>query len=249
MTEIELLLDFHREAKRQGPGDGRSTLKALASTSLDFSKNIKIADIGCGTGAQTLDLARMIKGSIVAVDLFPEFLSVLNKKVEEASLTGIISTLQASMDSLPFQAEEFDLLWSEGAIYNIGFENGLRMWKPFLKQGGCIAVSEISWLTPNRPDELNDYWKEAYPEISTVSEKINVLERNGYSPLAHFVLPESCWKDNYYNPMKDRFDAFLKKHSSSKLAMELVNNERKEIALYEKYKEFYSYGFYIAKKL
>ena len=33
------------------------------------------------------------------------------------------------MDALPFENEELDLIWSEGAIYNIGFEKGVT---PFL---------------------------------------------------------------------------------------------------------------------
>ena len=46
------------------------------------------------------------------------------------------------MDNLPFQNEELDLIWSEGAIYNIGFERGMNEWNKYLKKGGFIAVSE-----------------------------------------------------------------------------------------------------------
>ena len=38
------------------------------------------------------------------------------------------------MDALPFQEEELDLIWSEGAIYNIGFERGMNEWNKFLKK-------------------------------------------------------------------------------------------------------------------
>jgi hypothetical protein len=46
------------------------------------------------------------------------------------------------MDNLSFRDEELDLIWSEGAIYNIGFERGLREWRKYLKAEGYIAVSE-----------------------------------------------------------------------------------------------------------
>ena len=39
--------------------------------------------------------------------------------------------LAASMEDLPFESSYFDLIWSEGAIYNIGFEKGIKTWKPF----------------------------------------------------------------------------------------------------------------------
>lgn len=62
------------------------------------------------------------------------------------------------MDNLPFQDEELDLIWSEGAIYNIGFERGMYEWNRFLKKNGFIAVTEASWFTPERPAEIEDFW-------------------------------------------------------------------------------------------
>ena len=72
------------------------------------------------------------------------------------------------MDNLPFQNEELDLIWSEGAIYNIGFERGMNEWSKYLKKGGFIAVSEASWFTSERPAEIEDFWMDAYPEISVI---------------------------------------------------------------------------------
>ena len=44
-----------------------------------------------------------------------------------------------------------DLIWSEGAVYTIGFERGINEWYKFLKHGGYIAISEASWFAKNRP--------------------------------------------------------------------------------------------------
>jgi hypothetical protein len=49
--------------------------------------------------------------------------------------------------------------------------------------------------------------------------------------------------------MQDRFDAFLKRHGQSEQARAIVEAEQHEIALYEKYGEYYSYGVYVAKKV
>lgn len=48
------------------------------------------------------------------------------------------------MFELPFSANTFDIIWSEGAIFIIGFEQGLREWKPFLKLGGYLVLSELA---------------------------------------------------------------------------------------------------------
>ena len=61
--------------------------------------------------------------------------------------------------------EELDLIWCEGAIYNIGFERGLNEWRRFIKPGGYLVVSEASWFTWERPTEIQKFWQVAYPEI------------------------------------------------------------------------------------
>jgi Methylase involved in ubiquinone/menaquinone biosynthesis len=99
---------------------------------------------------------------------------------------------------MPFREDELDVIWSEGAIYNIGYQKGLTEWRRYLKQGGYIAVSEATWFTNERPAEINDYWMDAYPEIDTVANKILQMQKAGYSFVSAFVLPENCWTDHYY---------------------------------------------------
>ena len=249
MEDYQLLIDLHKRAKRQGPGGDAETRKAIDLATIDPSTPLKIADIGCGTGPSTMLLARLLNAQITAVDFLPDFLEELKANAKNQGLTEKISPLVCSMDNLQFNDEEYDVIWSEGAIYNIGFENGIKDWKRFLKTGGLLIVSEITWLTNTRPLGLQEYWVNEYPEIDTASSKINILENNGYSPVAYFVLPEHCWLDNYYRPMQNSFTEFLKRNGNSEGAQAIVDAEENEIALYEKYKTHYSYGVYIARKL
>jgi len=248
MTELELIIDLHKNSDRQGPGSEIETLKALGFMNLPNDQRLKIADIGCGSGGQTLTLAQNLNGQITAVDLYPEFLDELNEKSERLGLKEKIVTLKKSMGDLPFKSEEFDIVWSEGAIYNIGFQNGIKKWKPYLKVGGYLAISEITWITNSRPKEIEDFWKQEYPEIDTASNKIRILETNGYSLVGFFYLNQESWIENYYKPMEERFDAFLKRHNNSDPARKVVEEYKSEINLYLKYKDYYSYGFYIARK-
>ena len=170
---------------------------------------------------------------------------------QEQELQGLadrINTRVASMDELNFDEESLDVIWSEGAIYNIGFQDGVRSWRRFLRPGGVLAVSEITWLTDRRPAELEDHWTSEYPEVATASTKLAVLEASGYSPLGYFPLPESCWLDHYYRPMQSRFGAFLDRHGHSAAANEIVEAEQHEIDLYERFSAFVSYGFFIATR-
>lgn len=249
MENLELLIDLHKNGDRQGPGGNCETERAITLASLDTSQRLRIADLGCGTGASTLCLANTLNAYITAVDFVPEFIEILRRKVEASSLSQRVHPTVGSMDKVTFAHNELDAIWSEGAVYNIGFEQGINNWRPFLKPKGILAVSEITWLTDRRPDEIQAYWTSQYPEIDTASSKLKILEEAGYSPMGYFVLPERCWLDNYYYPLQSRFDEFLSRHSHSDDAQALVEAEIQEIAVYKKFKAYFSYGFYIARKL
>jgi len=158
VEDYQLLIDLHKSANRQGPGGDEETEKALSLAMINRAAPLRIADIGCGTGASTLLLARLLKAQITAVDFLQDFLEVLEGRAENMGLSEKIATLACSMDNLPFGDEEYDVIWSEGAIYNIGFERGVIDWNRYLKVGGLLVVSEITWITASRPSELQKHW-------------------------------------------------------------------------------------------
>lgn len=249
MDDFSLLIDLHKDAERQGPGSDAMTDKALRLAGLNQQTPLEILDIGCGTGASALVLAGNLDAHITAVDFLPDFLEVLETRARETGVADKITTVCCSMDELPFAEGQFDVIWSEGAIYNIGFAKGVSAWRRFLKPGGLLAASEITWLTAERPQELQYYWNNAYPEIDTASAKIGVLEQSGYLPLGYFPLPGACWLEHYYTPMQSRFEDFLARHGHSEDAAAVVEEEKNEIELYRKFRAFYSYGFYLARKI
>lgn len=248
MTDFELIVDFYKDLPRQGPGSSAVTKRALELLGAEKDAPLQALDIGCGTGAQTFVLAEHTSWNITAVDIFPEFLERLEEGAVSTGLTDRVSVSNQSMDSLSFEEGQFDVIWSEGAAYIMGFDNAVREWRRFLKTGGALAVSEISWFTGSRPRELEKYWTEAYPQIETVSNKIKVLEESGYSPAAYFALPEYCWLEEYYRPVESHLGEFLMRHHHSSEAAAFAEGEKQEIALFKKYKEYYGYGFYLARK-
>ena len=245
----DLLIDLHKGNKRQGPGSDEQTIQALQLAGLvGSSETLKIADIGCGNGASALVLAENLNATITAVDLFQNFLDVLSEDADKKGVAHKIKTLAVSMEELPFEEASLDVIWAEGAIYNMGFAKGVEYFKRFLKPGGILAASEITWLTNERPAEIQRHWDAEYPEIATTSDKIKVLEEHGFVLKGYFPLPESSWIENYYTPLENAYDTFLDKHNSDD-ARAIIEAEKVEVSLYKKYQNYYSYGFYIVQKI
>ena len=245
--DFNFICDFFSSTQRQGPGSPEVTLKALSFIDHLTDKSL-IADIGCGTGGQTMVLAQQAPGHITGLDLFPGFIDLFNANAAKLNLQDKVHGVVGSMDNLPFQEEELDLIWSEGAIYHIGFERGLNEWRKFLKSGGYMAISESSWFTGKRPAEIENYWMELYPEMDTIPHKTAQIEKAGFIPVATFILPSTCWTDHYYAPLIIAEERFLAKYPGNKAAEEFVAFQRYEEEMYRKYQEYYGYAFYIVKK-
>ena len=232
-SPIDLLVEAHAGLERQGPGCAEETGRALAFLGdLDLIANA--ADLGCGTGAQTLLLAQHLKGSVVGLDLFPAFVDVLNGQACEQGVADRVRGVVGSMDDLPFQRESLDLIWSEGAIDNIGFEKGLAYWRGFLKQGGYVAVTCPSWLTDERPAVIERFWTDAGSRLDSVASNIEALQRCGYQFVAAFALPETCWTDEYCRPRaKRRSKACCGITPATRPWEAFVADNRHEVELYQ----------------
>jgi len=246
--DLNLICDFFLRVERQGPGSPEATLKALSFID-NLTDESRIADLGCGTGGQTVVLAQHAPGHITGLDLFPRFIERLNNNAENLNLQDRVKGIVGSMDKLPFQEEEFDLIWSEGAIYNIGFERGLREWRKYLKAGGYVAVTESAFFTDEPPAEVKEFWMEAYPDITTIPNYVARIQKAGYIPVASFILPKDCWTEHYFAPVMKAQPDFMKKYAGNETSAKFAEFQCREEALYRKYNEFYGYVFFIAKKI
>ena len=246
--DFEMITEYYSNLERQGPGSPEVTIKALSFID-NLTSESQIVDIGCGSGSQTMVLAENTSGAITGIDLSHTFIDIFLNKSIQFKVQDRVRGVVGSMENLSFENETLDLIWSEGAIYNIGFERGINEWNRFIKHGGYLAVSEASWFTEERPSEIEEYWKDAYPEIDTISNKVSQIQKAGYVPIANFVLPEDCWIKNFYDPQVSVQKEFLKKYAGNKTAEMFVESERHEAKLYNKYKEYYGYVFYIMKKI
>lgn len=247
MTPEEFFHHFFEFLPRQGPGCTGATQHAF-SLLPPLPKDAAVLDIGCGSGAQTRDLAELVTGTITAVDNYPPFLDFITAREEYGTLAGPVKTVCASMDALPFRDGEFDLIWSEGAVFIIGFEKGLKAWKRFAKKDGFIVVSDAAWFEPDPPQELVDWWAGLGETPRTEDELRDLVKEAGLTLVATYRLPEAGWWDNYYVPMTARIAELRKSHGADPAHAAVLDAFEKEIAMYRKYGKYYGYTFFVMQK-
>jgi SAM-dependent methyltransferase len=244
---VDIFSELHHDLPRESPGDDSSTHKAFALLT-DLPQRPLLLDIGCGPGGQTLALAKSTDGHIIAVDTYKPFLETLRQNAQEAAVLDKVSSLQTSMFALPFGEQTFDAIWSEGAVYIIGFTEGLHTWRQFLTPHGYVAVSELVWLHPHPPTEAAAFWEVTYPGMRTREENLERIRGAGYRNVGHFVLPVESWWKNYYTPLEARIAILRKKYLGNVEANQQLNEAQREIDLYRKYAGWYGYVFYVMQK-
>jgi SAM-dependent methyltransferase len=241
---MQFFLEIHRDMPRQGPGDRESTGRAFGLIPA-LPSVPDILDIGCGPGAQTLALADLCEGQITAVDMHRQYLVQLATEVGRRALGSRIQVLEGDMENLEFPPGSFDLVWSEGAIYLMGFARGLRAWRPLLRAGGYLAVTEATWFRSDAPGEIKRFWNESYPAMQDTAANLAAIRDAGYHVLGSFRLPDSAWWKDYFEPLESRLAAVERRYQHSKVAMDVLALERKEIEMFRKYSDYYGYAFYV----
>ena len=242
----EIFFDIHKDLPRQGSGRDEYTQKAFEM--IPEIKQPKILDIGCGPGIQTIKLAKLTDGEIIGIDIHQPYLDQLEKNSKKHNLSHRIKAIKKSMTEMDFQEEYFDIIWAEGSIFIIGFEQGLKEFKKFIKPNGYLAVHEMAWIKNDPPKEIYDYWQKVYPAISNADKNLKIINKCGYKLLGHFPLPEDAWWDFYYTPLEQRLQQLKIKYKNNQEALEMIKEEELEIDLFRKYNKWYGSVFYIMQK-
>ena len=157
----------------------------------------------------------------------------------------MVETIECDMGSLDWKPETIDLLWSEGAAYNLTFKGALKSWRPLMAVNGIAVISEMSYFTSDVPESVRIYWQNAYPTIGTESENANHANLSGFEILGIHRLPSNAWWNNYYGPLRKNIESF--KNSDDDIMQSVISETEEEMKYFEEYGDFCGYSFYIMK--
>jgi ubiquinone/menaquinone biosynthesis C-methylase UbiE len=244
---VNIFRELTEGLPRQAPGSSAATLRALGLVR-GLPPRPRILDVGCGPGAQTIELARATKGWIVAVDIRQRFLDELTERATDAGVLEQVTPVNTSMFDMDFDEGSFDLIWSEGAIYIQGFSSGLLSWRRFLKPCGSIAVSELTWLVPDPPAEAAEYWAHNYPGMGSIERNCQTIAEAGYVNMEGFVISVQDWWNNYYWPTERRVEELREKYADDREALATLEETQREHDMFRKYSDAYGYVFYVMRK-
>jgi ubiquinone/menaquinone biosynthesis C-methylase UbiE len=198
-----------------------------AFQSLSKLVNPFILDVGCGSGVSTMELAKLGDGRILALDIDEHALERLDAKIKKAGLSHRMKTLKRSMLDMDFPKQSFDIIWSEGSIYVVGFENGLREWARFLRPKGFLVVHD---------------------ETGNLQEKLRKISSCGYDLIDYFILDQDVWWNEYCVPLQKLINEMRPRCYNDPGALALIDQNQREIDMFKVNPEQYHSTCFIMRK-
>jgi SAM-dependent methyltransferase len=243
-----IFFELYESLPRQGPGDRTCAVRAVAFCS-DLPPTPDVLDLGCGVGGQTLHLAELTSGSIVAMDSHAPSIERLRATVAVRGFAERIQPMVGDMAEPRLPPASFDLVWSEGALYNIGIEKALRICHGLLRPGGYLAFTDAVWRRDNPPPEVKASFEDDYPTMGRVPDILNVIDRCGFSLIGHFTLPDGAWWNDFYTPMEIRIEELRRKHTDDDEALAVLDQLAQEPAMHRMHSDYYAYEFFVAGRV
>jgi SAM-dependent methyltransferase len=231
--------------EKLAPGGDIHTLKVLHL--LPRQQFQVVVDAGCGAGRQTLALARELGTLVNAIDLHQPFLDDLMRRAQSAQIENLIQTHCLDIRDIPSSFPQIDLLWSEGAAYNIGFANALTTWATAISLHGFAVVSELSWLRERVPTPVAAFFDSCYPDMKSIAQNLEIAQAAGYRVLTTYKLPDDAWVEGYYDVLAPRAQALIDRADSS--VRDLAIETLREIEIFNCSEASYGYVFYVLERI
>ncbi|WP_290649846.1 class I SAM-dependent methyltransferase [Aquisalimonas sp.] len=243
----EIFFEVYESLPRQGPGNRSCAARALGLCR-ELPKSPAILDMGCGVGRQTLQLAELAPGPIVAIDSHAPSIERLKAAILARGLSQRVSAMVGDM-AHPEQAPgSFDLIWSEGALYSIGLQKALRVCHGLLRAGGYLAFTDAVWRKANPPAAVKAGFDRDYPTMGWLEDDVAAIRDCGLELVAHFTLPNEAWWEDFYTPMEARIAELRVKYADDAEAAAILEQLAEEPEMHRRYSDFYAYEFFVARR-
>ncbi|WP_040418754.1 SAM-dependent methyltransferase [Desulfonatronospira thiodismutans] len=243
----EIFFEVYETLPRQGPGNRASAVRALALCRY-LSKSPAILDLGCGVGGQTLYLAELTPGSIVAVDSHTPSIEHLQAAIAQHGLSKRVTAMVKDMDRLEQTPGSFDLIWSEGALYSIGLQHALYLCYGLLSPGGYLVFTDAVWRKENAPAEVKAGFDLDYPDMGWVGDDVASILDCGFDLVGHFTLPDEAWWEDFYTPMEARIESLRSKYAGDDEVSAILDQLAREPEMHRLYCDYYAYEFFVARR-
>lgn len=244
----QIFFEIYEGLPRQGPGNRASLARALALC-VGLPPAPAILDLGCGVGAQTLHLAELSAGRITALDRHAPLITRLTATVAARGLAGRIRPRVGDMAVPGEPPASFDLIWSEGALYNIGIPAALRVCHGLLRPGGYLVFTDAVWRKENPPSAIKAGFDADYPTMGRVETVIAAISAGGFAYRGGFTLPDEAWWDDFYTPMEQRIADLRRRYAGDDAALAVLDEVAREPALHRQYGDYYAYQYFVARRV
>jgi hypothetical protein len=191
-------------------------------------------------------LARELGTRIDAVDLYQPFLNRLERHAKEKHIDHLVRTHCMNVKEIANVFPTIDLLWAEGAAYNIGFANALATWAKAIKPNRFAVVSELCWLREEIPDAVREFFRSAYAEMQSVAQNIAIAEEAGYKIFNIYTLPQEAWMKDYYDVLEPRAESLV--NHSDVAVRNFAVETLKEIETFRISDNSYGYVFFVLQR-
>jgi SAM-dependent methyltransferase len=243
----EIFFEVFEDLPRQGPGNRACAARALGLCR-ELGDSPMVLDLGCGTGGQTLQLAELTSGAIVAIDSHAPSIERLRATIERRGLSQRVRAIVGDMARPGQPLASFDLVWSEGALYSIGLGDALQVCHGLLRPGGYLAFTDAVWRKESPPPEVKTGFDLDYPTMGWLEDDVAAIHEHGFELVGHFTLPDEAWWDDFYTPMEARIAELRERYADDAEASAVLDRLAEEPEMHRRHSDFYAYEFFVARR-
>jgi ubiquinone/menaquinone biosynthesis C-methylase UbiE len=161
---------------------------------------------------------------VTGIDIDVDALQRLEERVKAADMTDRVHIVQGSLKTMDFPAATFDILWAEGSVFVIGFQQALRDWKRFLKPGGYLVLHDA---------------------VGDLEQKKREVAAHGYRLIDSFILGSDVWWSEYYEPLGRAVQRIRRQKPADPQLVAALERVEREIQGYWDHPESYRSIYFI----